>query len=100
MPPRLPYGYLAYSVYGTGKFHLLFPIEIRQVKELEFAVGEKRADHVLILRSFCRLILGCGTERIRYARPLDGLRDQLPARSDDVDLNPLHRKRISCVENR
>src|SRR6266508_758441 len=50
MTARLIHRHLSQSIARTRQLHLLLPIEIGQIEERELAVGEERADHVLILR--------------------------------------------------
>ena len=67
-------------------------------RNLELSVREERADHELVLWTFCRLVVGSRAECVGSTAG-ERLRHQLTIRCDDVNLNALHRNGIAGLEN-
>src|SRR6185503_20226002 len=99
VPARLVKRHLTEPVHRAGQLHLHFPVEIREVQELEFAVGEKRADHQLVLGNILGPVLGRRAQGI-WPASIDWLRKQMAIRGDDIDLKTLQRDRVADLHDR
>src|SRR4029077_2428683 len=93
------YSHRAELVHRADQLDLLFPIEIDQSEELEFAVSEQHPHHVLILRPGRSFLFGVGAKWIRPAAS-ERCGQQLLIRRNDQRLKTLDRNVVSGLHDR
>src|SRR5262245_6063798 len=100
MPAGLVESDFAQLVDRARQLHLHFPIEIGQIEELEPAVREQSAKHLVVLGNIPGLVLSRGAQRIRAATTIDRLRKQITVRRHDIDLNTFQGNLVADFQNR